>query len=479
MTKQKATATQRDNEDDSSQSFSHDNNSSRSASSATLTAGPTALDDSGTKTDQSRLGKNRVQRTKKERSDNWATIEIQTLQRGVERRRSTFYGPPDQSTKKNREEAWKHITREINAVSQCNRTVAQTIKKYKNEKQRNRSKKSTCAFNSTPGHQTPIDQLLSSNIVNDNNGSNASPATSRVEFHQQHHQASFNVVKFTPTSTQSAAKSMIDLPNHMHQLPSDDLLLLVPEMDGLLNGMNIVSDALNSQPQQHGQNTIQAINTSPATINGPRGNSLITRTMPNASMCSFIYSAGNELFHSEYHPSSNVESSYNNLASSQSVSGQRNTSDLNTSQTHYSTNQQDKQDHSQVHQQHQDHNQQAHQSTQFLPTTSPTNNASTISAQLGSLPIESQMKNVLFNVLLNKEAPSTTPNLGCSSPDSNKHRNDMLTIIAGSLNKIENHLSKISKVATTLVNTVKQQHSNVNLGHNLHLESMSNNIGKS
>lgn len=56
--------------------------------------------------------------------------------------------------------------------------------------------------------------------------------------------SSINVVKITPASTQDVAKTMIDLPSHVQQIqmPSDDMLLIVPEMDGILSGMNIVSD---------------------------------------------------------------------------------------------------------------------------------------------------------------------------------------------------------------------------------------------
>lgn len=57
--------------------------------------------------------------------------------------------------------------------------------------------------------------------------------------------SALNVVKLTPASSQDVAKTMIDLPGHVQQLqmPNDDMLLIVPsEMDGLLSGMNIVSD---------------------------------------------------------------------------------------------------------------------------------------------------------------------------------------------------------------------------------------------
>lgn len=140
MTKQKS-STQLDNENDSNQSSSQDNTSSRSTSVTTLTTGTNIPGASASMQHETGGHRSRSSKSKKERADNWATIEIEILHKGIEKRRSIFYGSPDQANKKGREEAWRQITQEINSVSQCNRTVAQAIKKYKNEKQRNRPKK--------------------------------------------------------------------------------------------------------------------------------------------------------------------------------------------------------------------------------------------------------------------------------------------------------------------------------------------------
>lgn len=64
------------------------------------------------------------------------------------------------------------------------------------------------------------------------------------------------------------------------------------------------------------------------------------------------------------------------------------------------------------------------------------------------MPVESQLKNLLFNLLLKDGQHSSVPST--ISPDYVKQRNDILAIIASSLNKIEGHLSKISKVASNL-----------------------------
>lgn len=66
--------------------------------------------------------------------------------------------------------------------------------------------------------------------------------------------------------------------------------------------------------------------------------------------------------------------------------------------------------------------------------------------------MESQLKNLLFNLLLKDgqhPVPIVNPNQDC-----NKQRNDMLAIIASSLSKIEGHLSKISKVASLFAQSV-------------------------
>lgn len=56
-------------------------------------------------------------------------------------------------------------------------------------------------------------------------------------------------------------------------------------------------------------------------------------------------------------------------------------------------------------------------------------------------------------MLLNKDGTSShaIPVLNNVSTDYIKHKDDMLAVIAGSLNKIESHLSKISKVASSLL----------------------------
>lgn len=141
MTKQKSSTQLDNNDNDSNHSVSQDNNSSRSTSATTLTTGTNVSGASSSIQTETGGHRNRSSKVKKERADNWATIEIETLHKGIEKRRAIFYGPPDQANKKSREEAWRQIAQEINNVSQCNRTVGQTIKKYKNEKQRNRAKK--------------------------------------------------------------------------------------------------------------------------------------------------------------------------------------------------------------------------------------------------------------------------------------------------------------------------------------------------
>ena len=219
-------------------------------------------------------GQNKI---KKERSDNWSSAEIQVLHRGIETRRDIFYGPPNQATKKNRELAWEAITKEVNSISTTPRSLSQVMKKFKNEKCRAKRK-----FNES---DKEVQNNLNSNISNVSNNNrtttttnNTSDATdhSGVQNHansnqqplqaqaqaqaqaqpqqqqQPHHmtgtdslsatQTSINVVKLAP---QNVTKTMIDLPGHVQQIqmPNDDMVLIVPpEMDGLLSGMNIVSD---------------------------------------------------------------------------------------------------------------------------------------------------------------------------------------------------------------------------------------------
>jgi len=66
---------------------------------------------------------------------------------------------------------------------------------------------------------------------------------------------------------------------------------------------------------------------------------------------------------------------------------------------------------------------------------------------------ESQLKNLLFNLLLKDGQQSSLPASISSNQDYSKQRNDMLAIIASSLSKIETHLSKISKLASSFLST--------------------------
>ena len=233
---------------------------------------------------------NQSQKGKKERSDNWSSAEIQVLHKGIESRRDIFYGPPSQATKKNRELAWDAITREVNSVSSTPRSLNQVMKKFKNEKCRAKRKfepdkesyGNSDNSNSNNIHNTSSNNNLISNtntntnnISNSNHGdssnartNNGAPnsATSNTNLSAQnltdnsqqqqtqlHHmtsahqsmsiqQPSINVVKLAP---QNVAKTMIDLPGHVQQIqmPNDDMVLIVPpDMDGLLSGVNIVSD---------------------------------------------------------------------------------------------------------------------------------------------------------------------------------------------------------------------------------------------
>lgn len=202
-------------------------------------------------------GDNNQQKGKKERADNWSSSEITILHRGIESRRDIFYGPPSQATKKNRELAWEAITKEVNSVSTTPRSLSQVMKKFKNEKCR--AKRKFVDFDKD-GHNS----LSNSNSVTSNDNTNATnnnetnmsaqqPQTTNNQQlqTQAHHmtgaeampsQPSINVVKLAP---QNVAKTMIDLPGHVQQIqmPNDDMVLIVPpDMDGLLSGMNIVSD---------------------------------------------------------------------------------------------------------------------------------------------------------------------------------------------------------------------------------------------
>ena len=91
--------------------------------------------------------------------------------------------------------------------------------------------------------------------------------------------------------------------------------------------------------------------------------------------------------------------------------------------------------------------------------------------------MESQLKNLLFNLVL-KDGQNSIPALNLNS-DHNKERNDMLAIIASSLNKIEGHLNKISKVASSLLaqNVISSQNDNGSISTpvSLNMNSSNNN----
>lgn len=208
------------------------------------------------------------QKNKKERADNWSSAEIQVLHRGIETRRDIFYGTPTQASKKNRELAWEAITKEVNSVSTTPRSLSQVMKKFKNEKCRAKRK---FIDSDKDGHNNSNsnNNINSNNVItnNNNNTTNNSNTNMGAQNHsnnnqqqqqlqsqqpQTHHMttnetmssqpSSINVVKLAP---QNVAKTMIDLPGHVQhiQMPNDDMVLIVqPEMDGLISGMNIVSD---------------------------------------------------------------------------------------------------------------------------------------------------------------------------------------------------------------------------------------------
>lgn len=219
-------------------------------------------------------------KNKKERADNWSSAEIQVLHRGIETRRDIFYGPPSQATKKNRELAWEAITKEVNSVSTTPRSLGQVMKKFKNEKCRakrkfidsdkdghnnlgsntnanssNNSNNNTSASttNTTANNTNDTNNLSAQNHTNNNTNNQHHHQTIQSQQQQSHHmtntdsmstsQPSINVVKLAP---QNVAKTMIDLPGHVQQIqmPNEEVVTLIvpPEMDGILSGMNIVSD---------------------------------------------------------------------------------------------------------------------------------------------------------------------------------------------------------------------------------------------
>lgn len=190
------------------------------------------------------------QKCKKERADNWSSAEIQVLHRGIETRKDIFYGPPSQATKKNRELAWEQIVKEVNSVSTTPRSLSQVMKKFKNEKCRAKRKFSDPKEGHNINNSSNLNNNTTSSSNNNSNLSSQNPSNNQQL--QPHHMtavesappqtSSINVVKLAP---QNVSKTMIDLPSHMHplQMPGDDMLFFVPEVDGLIGGVNIVSDA--------------------------------------------------------------------------------------------------------------------------------------------------------------------------------------------------------------------------------------------
>lgn len=200
-------------------------------------------------------------KSKKERADNWSSAEITVLHRGIDSRRDIFYGPPSQATKKQRELAWNDITKEVNSVSTTPRSLSQVMKKFKNEKCRAKRK---FIDSDKDGHSNVSSNNNSSSATVTNNTNDTTNLSAQNHAHnnqqqlqsqpqQSNHmtsdnnisapQSSINVVKLAP---QNVAKTMIDLPaGHVQQIqmPNEDMVLIVqPEMDGIISGMNIVSD---------------------------------------------------------------------------------------------------------------------------------------------------------------------------------------------------------------------------------------------
>jgi len=257
------------------QNDNHNDNSNCSSSEA------------GNNSSNTNIGSNQQQpsKSKKERADNWSSSEIQVLHRGIDSRREVFYGPPSQATKKNRDLAWEAITKEVNAVAAAPRTISQVMKKFKNEKCRAKRKfidhdkdghvigNGSSNINTNVRGTTNNTSNMAGATINDLAAITRAPqattniaATNQQQQHQLQHsqahlmsattthggncgeqmatpQTSINVVKLAP---QNVAKTMIDLPanvQHTIQMPNDDMVLIVPpDMDGILSGVNIVSD---------------------------------------------------------------------------------------------------------------------------------------------------------------------------------------------------------------------------------------------
>lgn len=286
MTKRKASVAL-DTGNESNQSSSTQDNNSNSTSATNTTTGTSTNhgNQNGTSAARSNGGEQQLagdrnggcnqQKSKKERADNWSTAEIQVLHRGIETRREIFYGPPSQATKKNREIAWESITKEVNSVSTTPRSLSQVMKKFKNEKCRAKRK---FIDNDKDGHNN-LSNSNSTNSVNNNSIATTTNTNMSAQNHttntntnqqlqsqqqqpQPHHMtttqssmtsqpSAINVVKLAP---QNVAKTMIDLPGHVQQIqmPNDDNMVLIvpPDMDGLLSGMNIVSDGNNHHFQK-------------------------------------------------------------------------------------------------------------------------------------------------------------------------------------------------------------------------------------
>lgn len=283
MTKRKASvALDTGNESNHSGSTQDNNSDSTSATNTTTGTSTNHGNQNGTSVDSSNGGKQQLgggrnggcnqQKNKKERADNWSTAEIQVLHRGIDTRRDIFYGPPSQASKKNRELAWESITKDVNSVSTTPRSLSQVMKKFKNEKCRAKRK----FINSDKEGHNNLSNISSNSITTTTNTNlSAQNHTTNTNTNQQlqsqqqqpHHMtttqssmssqpSSINVVKLAP---QNVAKTMIDLPGHVQQIqmPNDDNMVLIvpPEMDGLLSGMNIVSDGNNHHFQKSSGNT--------------------------------------------------------------------------------------------------------------------------------------------------------------------------------------------------------------------------------
>lgn len=447
-------------------------------------------------------------KSKKERADNWSSAEIQILHEGIESRRDVFYGPPSQATKKNRESAWEAITREVNSVSTTPRSLSQVMKKFKNEKCRAKRKFAdpdkeghisndnngsnnnlNCNNNSSNSNQTASNITTSTrNGANDATSSLNLTAQNQTTSNQQaqttHHmtnsepisapQSSMNVVKLAP---QNVAKTMIDLPGHVQhiQMPNDDMVLIVPpDMDSLLSGVNIVSDVnghhhfqkcsnngtINSHPHnQHHQHPLQTLNAGQTLVNGTMSNGMMTRApfcILNQVECT---STGNDSSGAEHHIAQSVVNqtafATNHLGiNTQNLSHHRGTMiDQNQGQPthHHQLHHHPQQQHQQQsqHQPHPSHTLTNSHNQHHLPQGHLA--TSNVVSNPGGVAIESQLKNLLFNLLLKDGQQASTVPLMQSSNQESKHRSDMLAVIASQLTKIEGHLSKIAKAATTMV----------------------------